>query len=66
MVPALDAIVMTSKECLTLIYTHRSPVSITGPDAYSLYLFLVSKSTLTYPEYERSLVTDLEVTQGAA
>ncbi len=63
--PSVDKLMLASDGDLHVIYTHRSPVSISGEDPVALYNYLQTPTVLRYADYKRALVADLEETQVA-
>lgn len=66
MVCCIDSLILVSKTELVIVYTHRSPVTITGPDAMAMYIWMQTPTPLSLVQFTRATVTDLEVTQVAA
>lgn len=62
----IDKLVLLSKEELVIIYMHKEPVTITGPDALAVWFWLNTPTPLRLEEFTRATVCDLEVTQVAA
>jgi hypothetical protein len=58
----IDKLILVSKTELHIIYTHKAPVCISGPDAYATYLWLSTPNTLRLVEFTRATVTSLEET----
>jgi hypothetical protein len=65
MVQGIDKLVLVSKTELVIIYTHKDPVTITGPDAWATWLWLNSPTLLRLEVFTRATVTDLEATVAA-
>ncbi len=65
--PALDKIVMSQdRRELTLVYTHRPPVRISGDDPVSLLKYLETPTPLRYDEFVVAQTSSLEDTAIAA
>lgn len=65
MVSGIDKFILVSEAELVIIYTHKDPVTITGPDAWATWLWLNSPTPLRFKEFTRALVSDLEKTVAA-
>ena len=65
MVHAIDKLILVSETELVIIYTHKDPVTITGPDAWVTWMWLNSKTPLRLEVFARATVTDLEATVAA-
>ena len=59
---SLTRLFLAHKSELIIYYSHRDPVRITGPDAFSMYLWLQSGSNLCYTDYVKAMQNDLEQT----
>lgn len=61
----IDKIILVSETELVIIYTHKDPVTITGPDAWVTWLWLNSPTPQPLEIFTRAVVTDLEATVAA-
>lgn len=59
---AIDCLFLAHKGELIIYYTHRPPVSITGADAWAMYLWLQSGSKLEYSEFSKAVLHEFEGT----
>lgn len=60
---AIDKLLLVNGT-LTIYYTHRSPVTITGPDAMALYEWLMTPSPAR--EWQRAYRAGMETTCKSA
>lgn len=60
--PSVRRLFLAHKSELIIYYSHRDPVRITGPDAFSMYLWLQSGSNLCYTDYVKAVENEFEQT----
>lgn len=61
----IDKLFLVNKGLLVIYFTHRPPVSISGPDALSLYNWLYTPAKVVYIEFRRRVAASLEETNAA-